>query len=118
MSRWTKFMLAVIVGAAAGLFYGWIVNPVAYVDIAPSSLRTDYKTDFVLMAAEAYQVDHDLGLSVRRLALLGSSAPTEIVADALNYAHQHEFGSQDLSLLQDLGEALRTWNPNQEIPTP
>lgn len=118
MSRWTKFLLAVIIGAAAGLFYGWIVNPVAYVDIAPSSLRADYKTDFVLMVAEAYQVDHDLGLSVRRLALLGSTAPTEIVADALSYANQHKFGSQDISLLQDLGEALLTWNPNQEIPTP
>src|SRR4030042_6712594 len=112
MSRWTKFLIAVIVGAAAGLFYGWVVNPVEYVDIAPESLRVDYKTDYVLMVAEAYQVQHDLGLAVRRLALLGSSAPTDIVAQALNYALQHEYGSQDLSLLQTLGEALLVWNPN------
>ncbi|HEX9091701.1 MAG TPA: hypothetical protein VF831_09445 [Anaerolineales bacterium] len=118
MSRWTKFLLAVMVGAAAGLFYGWVVNPVEYADIAPASLRIDYKTDFVLMVAEAYQVDHDLGLVVRRLALLGSSAPTEIVANALNYGLQHDYAAQDLSLLQGLGEALLTWNPNMEIPTP
>ncbi len=118
MSRWTKFLLAVMVGAIAGLFYGWIVNPVEYVDIAPTSLRVDYKADFVLMVAEAYQVDHDLGLAVRRLALLGSSAPSEIVGNALNYALQHGFAPQDISLLQNLGEALLSWNPNMEIPTP
>jgi hypothetical protein len=114
MSRWTKFLLAVLLGAAAGLFYGWVVNPVEYVDIAPESLRVDYKTDYVLMVAEAYQVDHDLELAVRRLALLGSSTPSNIVANALSYALQHEY----LSLLQSLGEAILTWNPNLEIPTP
>src|SRR4030042_4681405 len=111
MSRWTKFLIAVLLGAAAGLFYGWVVNPVEYVDIAPESLREDYKTDYVLMISEAFQVDHDLGQAVRRLAVLGSAAPTDIVANALSYARQHEYASQDLSLLQSLGETLLTWNP-------
>lgn len=118
MSRWTKFLLAVLLGAAAGLFYGWVVNPVEYVDMAPASLRVDYKADYVLMISEAYQVDQNLGLAVRRLARLGSSAPTEIVGNALNYALQHGYAAQDLSLLQSLGEALLTWIPNQEVPTP
>ena len=118
MSRWTKFLIAVILGTAGGLFYGWVVNPVEYVDISPSSLRVDYKSDFVLMIAEAYQVDHDLGQAVRRLALLGSSAPTDIVANALNYGLQHEYAAQDLSLIQSLGEALINWDPKLEIPTP
>jgi hypothetical protein len=118
VSRWTKFLIAVALGAVVGLFYGWVVNPVEYVDIAPSSLRVDYKTDYVLMVAEAYQVDHNLGLAVRRLARLANSAPTNIVANALNYALQHEYASQDLSLLQSLGESLLTWDPNQEVPTP
>jgi hypothetical protein len=118
MSRWSKFLIALILGAAAGLFYGWVLNPVEYVDIAPQSLRVDYKTDYVLMVAEAYQVDHDMGLAVRRLARLGSSAPKEFVANALNYALQHDYAPQDLSLFQQLSEALLMWNPNQEIPTP
>jgi hypothetical protein len=95
-----------------------VVNPVEYVDIAPSSLRADYKADFVLMVAESYQADHDLGLAVRRLALLGSKSPKNIVAEALNYALQHEYAPADLSLFQLLSEDLLTWNPNQEVPTP
>ncbi len=118
MSRWTKFLIAVAVGVAAGLFYGWFVNPVEYVDISPQSLRIDYKTDFVLMVAESYQVDHDIGLAVRRLALVGSNAPTEIVANALNYALQHNYAAQDLSLMQTLQEGLVNWDPRMEIPTP
>lgn len=118
MSRWSKFLIAVILGGAAGLFYGWVVNPVEYVDIAPESLREDYRTDYVLMVGEAYQVDHDISLAVRRLALLGSSAPADIVVNALNYALQHDYASQDLSLLQLLGEGLLAWNPNLEIPAP
>jgi hypothetical protein len=118
MSRWTKFLFAVLLGAMAGLFYGWVVNPVEYVDIAPQSLRSDYQTDFVLMVAEAHQVDGDLGLAVSRLALLGSSTPTDIVAASLNYGLQHDYAPQDLSLFQALGEALLTWNPNMEVPAP
>jgi len=118
MSRWAKFLIAVVFGATVGLFYGWVVNPVEYVDIAPQSLRMDYKTDYVLMVAESYQADHDLGLAVRRLARLASSAPTDIVASALSYALQHDYASQDLSLLQSLGENLLTWNPNQGVPIP
>ena len=118
MSRLSKFLIVLILGALGGLFYGWVVNPVEYVDIAPQSLRVDYKTDYVLMIAEAYQVDHDMGLAVRRLARLGSNAPKDIVTNALNYALQNEYAPQDLSLFQLLSEDLTTWNPNQEVPTP
>ena len=118
MSRWTKFLIAIIIGASAGLFYGWVVNPVEYVDISPQNLRADYKSDFVLMVAESYQVNHDTGQAVRRLALLGTSAPTEIVAGALDYGLKNGYAAQDLALIQSLGEALVSWNPNLEISTP
>jgi hypothetical protein len=118
MSRWTKFLIAIIIGASAGLFYGWVVNPIEYVDISPQSLRADYKADFVLMVAESYQVDHDAGLAVRRLALIGNSTPTDIVGGALDYGLKNGYAAQDLALIQSLGEALVNWNPNLEISTP
>jgi len=118
MSRWTKFLIAVVLGAAAGLFYGWVMNPIEYVEITPQRLRVDYKTDYVLMVAEAYQVDHDMGMAVRRLASLGNLAPKDIVANALSYALQHGYASQDLAVIQRLGKDLLTWNPNLEVPTP
>lgn len=118
MSRWTKFLIAVILGAVIGLFYGWVVNPVEYADISLQSMRADYKSDYILMVAEAYQADHDMGLAVQRLAELGSGSPKDMVTSALNYAMQNDFGPQDMALLQSLGNDLSNWNPNLEIPTP
>jgi len=118
MSRWVKFLLVLVFGIAAGMIYGWYVNPVEYIDIAPGSLREDYKTDFVLMTAEAYQVDQDLGIAVRRLAQLGDTPPVETVALAIAFALENQYAAADLALMQALGEAALTWNPGVELQTP
>ena len=55
--RWLAFLVAIGIGLGLGLYYGWVVSPVAYVDTAPNTLRPDYKADYVLMVAEAYQAD-------------------------------------------------------------
>jgi len=39
MARWIRFFLAIAVGIAGGLFYGWWVNPVEYVNTSPDTLR-------------------------------------------------------------------------------
>jgi hypothetical protein len=51
MSRWTRFLIAIAVGLALGLLYGWVLSPVKYVDTTPNTLRADYQTDYVLMVA-------------------------------------------------------------------
>ncbi len=118
MSRWVKFFLVIAVGLAAGMFYGWVVNPVEYIDIAPESLRIDYKTDYVLMTAEAYHVNLDLGTAVRRLAQLGDQPAAEVVAQAVSYALENGYAAEDLALMQELGKAVLEWNPGVELQTP
>lgn len=118
MGRWLGFLIMIAIGAAAGMFYGWVVNPVEYVDTAPNSLRIDYKTDYVLMVAEAYRVEGDLSLAARRLALLGSEPPLELVNQAIAFAMQIGYAPSDLALMQALAQALQTWNPSLEIPEP
>lgn len=118
MSRWIKFLLAIALGSAAGMYYGWVLNPVEYIDTAPDSLRIDYKTDFVLMVAEAYYVEQDLGFAVRRLGLLGDRPPMDIVVETILFAVENEYAETDLSLMQKLADDLQTWNPSLEIPSP
>jgi hypothetical protein len=118
MGRWIRFLIAIAVGAGGGMLYGWVLNPVEYVDTAPDSLRFDYRADYVLMVAEAYQVENSLGLASRRLALLGSDPPYDIASQALADATQIGYPSVDLSLMQTLVQDLQTWNPSQEIPLP
>ncbi|MBN2148737.1 MAG: hypothetical protein JW726_15220 [Anaerolineales bacterium] len=118
MSRWVKFLIAIGLGAAAGLYFGWVINPVEYVDAAPDALRVDYKADYVLMVAEAYSVENDLGLAVRRLALLGDTAPQELVKTAIEFAIDIEFYEPDIALMEKLALDLQSWDPALEVPGP
>lgn len=118
MSRWIAFLIAIAVGAAVGMLYGWVINPVEYVDTAPNSLRVDYKTDYVLMVAEAYNLDHDVSLAARRLASLGDIQPSEHLDEALAFAVQNNYPQADLLLMRNLAQVLDAWNPNLDIPAP
>ncbi len=118
MARWISFFLVVLLGIGLGLFYGWVISPVTYVDTAPDLLREDFKTDYVLMVAEAYEADANLALSVRRLAILGGTAPAELVQNAVLAATKLGYNPADLERMQALRSGLLTWNPILEIPTP
>lgn len=111
MPRWLPILIAAIIGIALGLVYGWIIDPIQYTDITPDALRIDYRTDYVLMVAEAYSAEQDPALAAKRLAVLGSQPPGVIVGNAYNYAQQASYLPEDLTLLQDLVIALQTWQP-------
>jgi hypothetical protein len=111
MPRWAWFLIAVLVGVAAGLYYGWVLNPVAYVDTTPDSLRADYRADYVLMTAEAFHASQDPAGAARQLAILGSQPPATFVQQALVYASTHGFAGDDITLLQELGFAMQTLQP-------
>lgn len=117
-NRWVGFLIAVVLGILAGLYYGWVLNPVKYIDTTPDSLKADYKTDYVLMAAEVYRSEGDLEQAARRLSLLGDIAPVEIARDAVLYAIRGGYADSDLALLRDLERDLQTWQPEiaPELP--
>jgi len=113
MSRWIWFIIVVIIGIAGGLLYGWVLNPVKYVDTTPDTLRIDYKTDYVLMVAETYHADKDIDLAVRRLSILGEP-PAEITIQAILFAEQNGYTDNDLLLMRSLSGALQLLKPESE----
>ena len=112
MPRAAALVLTVLAGTALGLAYGRFVSPVQYVDTDPSSLRSDYRTDYVLMVAERAAVDHDASKALRRLALLGPQAPDRLVAEAIQFAQAAFYAPDDVGLLQDLLRLVQ-----QEMPS-
>ena len=118
MARWIRFILVILVGVAAGLFYGWIIKPVQYVDTTPDSLHLAYQSDYVLMIAESYSAEGDLAMSVRRLALLGTSPPADTVQKAFLYAESNGWSDADVALMRSLYLDLQAWNPSLENPAP
>jgi len=118
MSRWIPILIAALAGLALGLFYGWKVDPVQYTDITPDVLRVDFRTDYVLMAAEAFRTEQAPALAAERLAVLGSDPPAQIAGEAYDYARQSGYAAEDLAAIQELSVALQTWQPvpGTELP--
>ncbi|KXK15379.1 MAG: hypothetical protein UZ14_CFX002000399 [Chloroflexi bacterium OLB14] len=110
-----KVIIAIAIGAGIGLIYGWVIDPIEYVDVTPNILRQDYQIDYVLMTAEAYHYDFDAQIAAKRLAILGSESPAEIVAKALQYANNNNFSELEIQSLQTLLTAMQTYQP-QENP--
>ena len=111
MPRWIPYLLCTIIGIAAGLFYGWIVNPVKFVDTTPASLRADYRTDYILMVAEGFHGDQNVELAVRRLSIFGGEAPAILAGQALETGKLSNYSNNDITLLQELTRAMQAYQP-------
>jgi hypothetical protein len=117
-SRPLRFLIGLALGIVLGLGYAWRIQPVAYYDTAPDSLRQDYRVDYVLMVAQVYQADDDLRLALLRLAALGPQPPAEIVEDAGAFAEANGFGQVDRQALGRLAEDLRSFPTSPEMGSP
>ncbi|MBI5824782.1 MAG: hypothetical protein HZB18_12200 [Chloroflexi bacterium] len=106
-----KLIITASIGIALGLIYGWVIDPIEYTDVPPNILREDYRADYVLMVAEAYQSDADAEAAVRRLAIVGSESPALITATTLEYASSNSFTQNEITALQNLLTAMQTYQP-------
>lgn len=111
-------LAAAAAGLVLGLIYGWGIRPVEYYDTSPDSLRADYRTDYVLMVAEAYDGEGNIDRAIQRLAALGPQPPFETASQALAYAREHDFAAADLERLAALADDLRALAPTAEISGP
>mgnify|MGYP001767555737 FL=1 len=116
--RWVAFIASILLGFAISLVIGWMLIPPATDQVNPAALRADYKTDYVLMTAEAYQRDGDIVAAARRLARLGDQAPLYQGQEAILMAGQLGYTRQDLDWLAALAQALEAWAPLPEGSMP
>ncbi len=104
--RFFFFLVAAIIGALAGIGYGWWLRPQLYSQAGLTNLRVDYRTDYVLMTAEIYKHENDLEEARLRLLSLGTDSPDRYASEALISAGQMGYSPTDLQSLADLVQAL------------
>ncbi len=105
------FLLAIAAGIAGGIAYGWMANPVKYVDTPLYTLRKDYKADYVLMVAEAYQTERDIEAVAHDLELLQDD-PIRLVQQAVVVGQDLGYSNQDIKVLGELLQELQSLAPN------
>ena len=108
MPRLLQALLALLLGLAAGLFYGLKISPVEYIDLAPNTLHADYRNDYLLMVAESYQNDKDIELAIQRLSQLGNIDPIEIIEESISIGG---YTKEEILQLEELKGEIETWLP-------
>jgi hypothetical protein len=103
-------LIVILIGLAAGvgvgLYIGWVVAPVQYVDTAPNSLQRAFKDDYILMIATAYAGDGDLAAARSQLAALGQADPAAAVNAAAQRLASAGLPDADQRRLAALAQAL------------
>lgn len=112
------FVISILAGVAAGLYVGWELRPLPTDDFSVQILRQDYRTDYVLMTAEAYTLDKNAGNAAARLGRLGSEAPVRIVQEAILTGRSLGYPMQDLETMAYLSQVLLTLTQATSEPTP
>ncbi|MCL5429162.1 MAG: hypothetical protein M1347_05080 [Chloroflexi bacterium] len=122
-NRYALFGLAILLGFVAAVYYGWAARPVTVRDAEPTLLREDFRADYVLMVAEAYEADHQVERAIGALGFLSqdqeSYNPLVFVSDAMAFGVDAGYSVADLERLQILAAALKTFDPGfAATPTP
>lgn len=123
MNRYTVFGITILIGFLASVYYGWAVRPVTARNAEPALLREDFRADYALMVAEAFQADKDEERAITSLAFLGEQGeaynPYAFISDAMLFGSENGFSAEDLALLQTLQQALLDFDPRfGATPTP
>jgi len=63
-----SLLLGLILGAAAGVMYSWVINPLSYNETTPASLRQVYREEYFLLTALSYAKTGELPRAQERLA--------------------------------------------------
>ncbi len=72
-------LTGIVIGIVLGVIFGWIVIPVQPVDLAPNSLRDDFKDEYRELISFAYLSNGDIGRARSRLDLLGDENHARIL---------------------------------------
>ena len=103
-----------VVGAGLGLYLGWVVSPVQYLDTDPTSLRQTYKDDYLLMIAAVYSQNSDVAVARTRLASLGFNDPGPAVAAAAHRFITAQKPEADLRRVARLAAAFNATTPEMQ----
>jgi hypothetical protein len=98
-------------GLVIGLVWGYVIDPVDFVDATPSYLRADLQEDYLRMTIDSYRVNPDPNLAVQRWQNLGTGAQQAFSAIQANPQ------SADLAIIKNYGELITNVLSSQPAPT-
>ena len=109
-----SFIVGLVLGAAVGLYLGWVQFPVEYLNSPASELDQRYKEDYTVMVAGGYLNDRDAIGAVERLRVLGEENIPAYVQDVTERYITNSRDINDIYYLVALSEGLGRLTPIME----
>ena len=110
-------LTGLVIGLVVGLLYTWVLNPVEFVDTNPLSLRPEFKDQYRVMIARAYEADQNLVRAYERLKLLGDQSSVETLSAQAQRLLTDGGAVEDAQALALLASALEK-QPQPSAGTP
>ena len=109
-----NLLFGLLVGLAGSVYYAWEIAPVQYVDNSPQALRGGYAHDYLLLIAQTYAVEQDIGKAHVRLGTLVLEEPTQFVSRRAEEMIAAGFNTADIRAMAVLAQALGATNPTMD----
>ena len=103
---WIALVIGLVIGIAGGLYYGWYINPVDWVNIGPDKLNAEDQQEYILLVSEAYLHEQEIARARARLAALGAKDIAELVSLQADEALLRGDDPNTVRALTTMAEAL------------
>ncbi len=116
------FVIGLLVGLAAALYYAWIEEPVTFTQASPARLRASYRNEYILLVSQAYEANGDWDVAKERLTALGVSDPGQLILEQMEKTLRDGRPSSELASLANLARQAGAVSPVLDVfappPTP
>lgn len=107
----TIALLSLVFGIALGIVYGYLINPIEWVDAGLYHLRYDLQEDYVRAVVDSFELTDDGELALRRLNELRLERSAEILAIIGG-----DPGSQNIDKIQQLSALVSSASGGGQLP--
>ena len=104
-----------VLGLVLGLVYAWLVEPVELYDTTPDLLRSDYRHEWIRLAALGYVTDGDLARAQTRLETLSHEDVQTALAALINSYTTQGRPAETMRALSGLADQLGVYTPAMEV---
>jgi len=104
--------LSVVVGIFLGVTYGYVINPVRWVNQDMTMTRPDLQESYMRMVLDSLRINGDVDLALARYRELGDKGPGAFDAVKTNP------GDTDPGVIAQFDQALQNAGGGQATPTP
>jgi len=113
--RFLTGALGLVLGLTLGLVYSWLIDPVQLYNTTPPLLRSDYRHEWIRLAALGYVADGDMDRAVARLKGLRQEDVQDALAAMIEAYVAHGQPAPTMRKLSLLAQRLGVYTPAMRI---